>query len=307
MRPVAPLLVTLLVGVLTALPIAQQGPVFRSSSLTVPIYATVTDGTGRLVPDLLEEHFEIYDNGIKQPLTVFKSDVQPITVVVMLDTSGSMTGALGFLKDAAESFFVRLLPEDKARVGSFSEKIKITPRFTSNRDELIRFVRTDLPFGNATWLWDAVDDSMSALADEVGRRVVVVFTDGQDETSERTDFDRVFARARNQEFMIYAIGFHNRLGNRTFSPDRKLRQLAEETGGGFFELRATDELNRTFTRVADELHRQYVLGFSVDKLDGLVHKLDVRVKMPNMTVRTRKTYVASANGEPTPSARGRAR
>ncbi len=100
--------------------------------------------------------------------------------------------------------------------------------------------------------------------------------------------------------MIYAIGLQSNLPaiRLVTRPDRKLRQLAEETGGGYFELKKTADLNTTFTRVADELHRQYVLGFAVSKLDGLVHKLDVRVKVPGMTVRARKTYVASANTGP---------
>lgn len=306
MKPVVLIAATFGLSLAAAVPTAQ-GPVFRSTSQTVPIYATVTDASGRLVPDLQEEHFEIFDNLAKQPITVFKSDVQPITVVMMLDTSGSMTANLEFLKDAAEQFVLRLLPDDRARIGSFSDKIRISPRFTNNRDELIRVIHNDIQFGNPTYLWDATDESMSALADESGRRVVLVFTDGQDDKSQRVGFDDVFARARNQGFMIYAIGLHGSVLGRPTSPDRNLRQLAEQTGGGFFELRRTADLNSTFTRVADELHRQYVLGFNIDKLDGTVHKLDVRVKIPGMTVRARKTYVASATGEPDPPANRRSR
>jgi VWFA-related protein len=298
MLRLAPLAVIAFLGLAVAGPLAQE-PVFRSTSQIVPIYATVLDSTGRLVPDLEQQDFEIYDNGVKQTIAVFKADVQPITAVVMLDTSGSMTPALKNLKDAAERFVLRLLPEDRARIGAFSDKIQVSPRFTNNRDDLIRYIHTETQFGNLTFLWDAINTAMSAMAEESGRRVVLVFTDGQDQTSE-LDYDAVFERARNQDFMVYAIGFHNRLINgQTFSPDRKLRQLAAETGGGYFELKATADLNSTFTRVADELHRQYVLGFSVDKLDGQVHKLDVRVKVPGMTVRSRKTYVASLTGEPT--------
>jgi Ca-activated chloride channel homolog len=300
MTRVTCLTLTLAVAVAMAVPAAEQAPVFRSSSQTVPIYATVTDATGRLVPDLAQEHFEIYDNLVKQPITLFKSDVQPITVVAMLDTSGSMTLNIDFLKDAAERFVLRLLPEDRARIGDFSEKIRISPQFTSSRDDLIRHIRTDIRYGNGTFLWDALDDSMSALALESGRRVVLIFTDGEDDKSERRDFDDVFARAQREGFLIYAIGLQSTLPalRMTTRPDRNLRRLAEETGGGYFELKRTADLNSTFTRVADELHRQYVLGFAVTKLDGLVHKLDVRVKVPGMTVRARKTYVAAADTGP---------
>jgi Ca-activated chloride channel family protein len=272
-------------------PDAQQ--VFRAGAQTVPIYATVLDRAGRLVPDLQQEDFEVYDDGKLQTLTQFKSDVQPITVVVMLDTSGSMTANIDFLKVAAEQFVLRLLPEDKARIGSFSDLIYVSPRFTNDRDSLIRYVREEIRFGNPTHLWDAIDESMTQMDGETGRRVVLVFTDGEDSFSKRVDFDAVVERARTQEFMVYAIGLQSQFMGRVTRPDRNLRRLAEETGGGYFELRRTADLNATFTRVADELHRQYVLGFTATSLDGRVHKLDVRVKKEGMTVRARRSYVAS--------------
>jgi Ca-activated chloride channel homolog len=271
----------------------QQAPTFRSGTMTVPIYATVIDKSGRLVPDLEESQFTVLDNGKPQTITVFKSDVQPITVVVMLDTSGSMTFNLDFLKVAAEHFVLRLLPEDRARIGSFSDKIRISPRFTGNRDELVGILRNDIQFGNPTHLWDAINRSMTELSTESGRRVVLVFTDGADDRSREVDFGDVLARAQAEDFMIYAIGLQSEFLGRITKPDRSLRRLAEDTGGGYFELKKTADLSATFTRVADELHRQYVLGFSPQTLDGTIHKLDVRVKLPDMTARARKTYVAT--------------
>jgi VWFA-related protein len=282
-----------------------QEPTFRSVSRTVAIYATVTDSNGRLVPDLEQKHFEVLDNGRPRELSIFKSDVQPITVVVMLDTSGSMTFNIELLKLAAERFVLRLLPEDKARIGSFSDKILIDPRqgFTSDRDELVRILHNDIQFGNPTFLWDAIDVSMDALAHETGRRVVLIFTDGEDDKSRRNNFESVITRASTQDFMIYAIGLQSSLPalRRVTRPDRNLRPLADQTGGGYFELTRTVDLNSTFTRVADELHRQYVLGFSADVLDGTIHKLDVHVKVPGMAVRARKTYLASNNDPSDPN------
>lgn len=294
MKPLLPgvLCFLLLVSSMSVAPAGQQA-VFRSATTTVGIYATVVDREGRLVPDLREEHFEVYDNGRLQPLTLFRSDVQPITVVVMLDTSGSMTLNLEFLKTAAERFALRLLPDDKARIGSFSDKIRIMPQFTSDRDALVRYLHNDIQFGNPTFLWDAIDESMSALEGQSGRRVVLVFTDGEDDRSQKTGFNDVLRRAQNGGFMIYAIGLEGEVLGRRTRPDRNLRRLAAETGGGYFELRRASDLNATFTRVADELHRQYVLGFSPDALDGTVHKLEVRVKVPGMTVRARQSYLAS--------------
>ena len=302
--------VVLLVGLsLLAAPKPPQGQVFRSASKTVAIYATVTDGTGRLVPDLEQSHFEVYDNGKLQPLTIFKSDVQPITVVAMLDTSGSMTLNLELLKVAAERFVLRLLPEDRARIGSFSDKIRLSPQFTGDRDELVRILRSDIQYGNPTFLWDAIDRSLDALAPETGRRVVLVFTDGDDTGSKTTNFKGVLTRALNEDFMVYSVGLQSEIpATRTITrPDRRLRELSEQTGGGYFELTRAADLNSTFTRVADELHRQYVIGFDPEKLDGLLHKLEVRVKVPGMNVRARKSYLATdttPGASPAPGGRG---
>ena len=272
---------------------AQQQPTFRSGTRTVPIYATVIDASGRLVPDLGREDFEVWDSGKKVEVTVFENAVQPITVVVMLDTSGSMTMNLDLLKEAATQFAIRLLPADKARIGHFSDRIRIKPEgFTSDRDELIRILRDDIDYGNPTRLWDATDAGMTALKDVEGRRVVLVFTDGADTFSDRSQGD-VLARARDGEFLIYAIGLHSKMrGSGVTDPDPGLRKVAEETGGGYFELHRTDELNSTFTRVASELHSQYVLGFSPTALDGKVHKLDVTIKRPGLVARARKSYLA---------------
>jgi VWFA-related protein len=273
---------------------APQAPAFRAAVQTVPIYATATDATGRLVPTLEREHFEVYDNGVAQTLTMFESDVQPIKVVVMLDTSGSMTLHLKLLKQAAEQFVLRLLPADRARLGSFSDKIILSDRFTGDRDELIRVIHNEIQFGNPTHLWDAIDYSMTALSREEGRRVVLIFTDGQDMYSRKTSFDAVLARALQEEFMVYAIGLHGFVpGQGSTRPDRGLRRLAEETGGGYFELKKTDDLGPTFTRVAQELHSLYALGFTPTVFDGKEHKLELRVKTPGATVRGRKSYIAS--------------
>lgn len=289
-----PLLVTLAAMALgsAALP-AQQQPTFRSGTRTVPIYATVTDATGRLVPGLERDDFEVLDEGKKVELTVFESAIQPITVVVMLDTSGSMTMNLDLLKQAATQFVIRLLPEDRARIGSFSDRIRIAPpAFTDDRDELIRILRDDIQYGNPTALWDATDAGMTALKDVEGRRVVLVFTDGADTYSKRDQGD-VLARAREGEFLIYAIGLRSRMrGQGVTRPDPGLRKVAEETGGGYFELSRTDELNSTFTRVAAELHSQYLLGFSPQTLDGKAHKLEVTIKRPGLVARARKSYLA---------------
>jgi Ca-activated chloride channel family protein len=274
----------------------QDQGVFRVDTQTVPLYATVTDKAGRLIPYLEKEHFEVYDDGKLQQLTVFRSDIQPVSVVVMLDTSGSMTMNIELLKRAAEQFAIRLLPTDKAIIGSFSDSIFSSDVFTSNRDDLIRYLHTEIRFGNPTHLWDAIDYSMNKLTSEVSRRVVLIFTDGDDQKSVKTNFDQVLARAEAEGVMVYSIGLRSEFMGMLTRPDQRLRTLSASTGGGYFELQHTADLNSTFTRIADELHRQYVLGFKPALFDGKVHLVDVRVKVEGMTVRARKSYIAPKPG-----------
>jgi VWFA-related protein len=215
----------------------------------------------------------------------------------MLDTSGSMTGNIDFLRKAAQEFLLRLLPADKGRVGAFNDKIQMSAHFTSNRDELVAEVK-DLDYGNGTRLWDAVAASLDELRGIQGRRVVLVFTDG-DDTESRTRLGTVIDRARSEEVMIYAIGFESHYFNGqrmvVSKPDGGLKKLADETGGGYFELEKTSDLAPTFTRVAQELHSQYVIGFTPTLLDNKVHKLAVKMKQPGMTAQARRSYLAAGD------------
>jgi len=273
-----------------------QGGVFRSGAKMVPIYATVTDAKGSLAPDLTREEFEILDNGVRQDLVVFENQTQPFTAVVMLDSSGSMTNSLKLVKAGAEQFLIRLLPQDKAQVGAFNDKIQFSGAFTSDRDALVAAL-ADLDFGNPTRLYDALDQSLDRLASVEGRRVIVVLTDGEDTSSRRGRGD-VLARAAADEVMIYGIGlesdYFNGVRRVRTSPDRVVRRLAEDTGGGYYLLKETSDLSSTFTRIVQELHSQYVLGFTPSVLDGKVHQLTVNVKRPGMKARARKSYVAAS-------------
>ena len=281
----------------------------KVTTQTVPVFVTVTDAERRLVADLVQDDFEVYDNGKLQPITTFANEPTPITTVLMLDTSGSMTLNLDFVKAAAEQFILRLLPDDRAKVGAFNDKIQILPKedFISDRDQLLRILKNDLDFGYPTRLFDAVDESIAALRGVEGRRVVITFTDGGDNASKLGRGD-VLERARIEDVMIYGVGLESdyfdgaqRVRTR---PDRGLKNLAEETGGGFFDLKRKDDLGPTFTRIAQELHSQYVLGFTPPAQDGKVHKLEVKVKRRGATARGRKSYVAAA---PAPTTTDRTR
>jgi VWFA-related protein len=301
----------------------QREAAFKSGTRTVAVYATVADSTGRLVPDLTLEDFEIYDEGKPQPITVFTHDVQPITVVLLLDRSGSMMGNFRLVRSSAEQFVSRLLPIDKARIGSFSNRIQVDPReFTSSQRDLIEILRTQLQEAGPTPLWNAVNVGITALLHESGRRVVLVFTDGIDRpmNSASISLRDVMKRAQEEDVMVYAIGLASRPGygrgrrgppgsggptitygrgsgqqqQELQKPDPGLPKIARETGGGYFELVSAYNLGATFTRVVEELHHQYLLAFTPPKLDGKTHKIEVRLRDRSLTARARASYIAKA-------------
>ncbi|RPJ78043.1 MAG: VWA domain-containing protein [Acidobacteria bacterium] len=275
----------------------QAPPTFRTGTRTVPVFVTVTDASGRLVPDLNRGDFEILDNGQSQEITVFANQIQPITVVVLLDRSVSMALEFRTTREAAAEFVRQLLPEDKARIGSFSTGVQLDPpAFTNDHATLLEIIEYNLLPMGPTPLWNALNAGIDTLRDQQGRRVILVFTDGTDEPGpeirKRASQKDVMTRAREEDVMVYGVGLRGYRQQGPAKPDPGLRKVAAETGGGYFELKSSADLATTFTRVADELHRQYALGFEPSSLDGKIHALEVRVKREGMTARARRSYVA---------------
>ena len=276
--------------VLGAALLAQQ-TTFRSSVQTVAVYATVRDGEGRLVPDLGREAFQVFDNGRPVEITTFSNDPQPITVAVMLDMSGSMERRFMRVRESTLEFISALRPEDRATIGTFGYEISISPMITGDKEVLKRVVHEEVWPGGGTPLWNAMDVAMSAIAGEQGRRVVLVLTDGADSgklPGHSADEGDVSRRARNEGFMIYAIGMEG-TGLRG-----AMQNLADRTGGGSFEMRRDADLTETFSRVSEELRHQYMLGFTPGSLDGKEHRLNVRMTRPSLAVRARQSYRAAA-------------
>lgn len=308
-----------IVALLLAFPVQDLGAaragqqVFRGGSEAVRVFVTVTDRDGRLVTNLTRDNFEVRDDGKAQPLTQYDASPQPIRLMVMLDVSGSMEGNLSLLRDAATQLITRLLPDDLARVGIFGEDVTISPTFTRNPDELLEALPTRIAPNAPTPLWRALNDALDGFgASDASRKVILVLSDGKD--SGPTGFRQrpgsqagVIDRARLDDVMIYAIGLHSRrarpatpgLGPGGLQamllsdlPDPGLARVAEETGGGYIEIRYGQDLGAAFASVADELHTQYLLGFAPPRRDGKTHEIDVRVSKGGLKPRARKSYVA---------------
>jgi len=310
---------------------SQDRGQFRGGTDLVSIYATVIDKDRRLVPNLTKDDFEITDEGKTQKLSFFSNEVRPFSVIVMLDRSGSMAENNELVKDAVSEFIRHMMPEDAARIGSFSSVIRISPDdFTSDHGVLINILSTDLVGMGASPVWTSIDRSISAVTPRDGRRVVLAMTDGHDRpdpSQHRVKLGELMDRARTSDVMIYTIGLpasnsglmvgsdpRGRLPiglpagrgmptnpravpTKSYEPpDPALKDLAEVSGGGYFELSEKDNLRSTFTRVAEELHHQYTLGFTPTKLDGKVHEIEVKVKRHGVEVRARKHYVATRSG-----------
>jgi Ca-activated chloride channel family protein len=329
-------IIAIAIAATAGIAVFAQEPTFRGATRTVAVYATVTGADKRLVPDLERSAFSIFDNGRREPVALFANDVQPITVVILLDRSGSMKANFTLVQQAAERFVEVMLPADKARIGSFSNRIQIDPRdFTSSHTELLTILRTELQEEGPTPLWNAVNVGITSLLHQQGRRVILVFTDGQDApmnfSGSSNSLKDVMKRAEEEDVMVYAIGLNpsdpyagggggggrrgrfgpGTIGGRTGfrgrfgggqggggrfpaadHPDEGLPKIAAATGGGYFELTSTNDLSATFARVADELHHQYALGFTPEKLDGKMHSLEVKVEGEGRAVRARKSYLA---------------
>lgn len=278
-------------GVIALAPPIGAQQTFRTGTDTVAIYATVTNAAGAIVTGLDQRDFVVEDNGRPRPITLFKRDVQPITLALLLDRSPSLFGSATRMQDAVVDFIGRLLPADRATLGFFSHVVTLKPELSSDKNALIRRLGDDAPFPAGTALWDAIEAGRTAVSAEPERRVVLVMTDAADNCS-AADIEAVRRQIELDGTMIYGVGVRGREG----LPTSEMRAITRATGGWYFELRPEADIAATMQRIADELHQQYVLGFTPAVLDGRVHRLTVKSTRPGVTVRARRSYVATANG-----------
>jgi VWFA-related protein len=292
-----------------------QAPVYRSTADMVPLFVTVADKNGRLVTDLTRDDFRVLDNGRPQALTLFDSTPQPVRLIVMLDVSGSMTGNLPILRAACDQLFGRLRPDDRVRVGTFGQTIEISPGFTGDVAAMRAALPTAIAPNAPTPLWRAIDQAIGEFGGETGRRVVLVLSDGKDAPA--MSFGQKYIgqldvtdRAEREDVMIYAVGLRSRSGRPMMPaggqnlgammaedlPDPGLGKVALDTGGGYIEIGPRDDLAAAFARVADELHSQYLLGFTPPARDGKSHGVDVRLDRSGLKPRARKNYLAPKSG-----------
>jgi len=280
-------------GALLIVPAATpRQDAFRTSTRIVPIYATVSDATGALVSNLTATDFQVDDNGRTVPITLFEGGVQPITMAILLDRSPSLFPVAQRAQSAVTELSHRLLSGDRACLGTFCQVVSLDPTLTGDADALVKHLGDDVPWPAGTALWDAVEAGRAALEREGGRRVILVVSDAEDNCS-RVDADALRARVQHDGIMVYAMNIRGREGIDASG----LGVLARASGGWSFELKPADDVVAAARRIADELHRQYLLGFAPASLDDKLHRIDVKVKKRGCSVHARKSYVASSHEE----------
>jgi Ca-activated chloride channel family protein len=286
---------------------------FKSSTDVVEVYATVKLKDGVIAHDLVRDDFELLDDGKPRDITVFSQSVQPLSVALVLDHSGSTSGEFDQVKLAARDFVGRLLSTDRASIRTLSWHCL---DFTNDRLALAGMLRLLLPEDFGSPIWSATDAAMTSLMNETGRRVTVLFSDGEDSQGmasvfppaptpgpaspsspcraapepPRRSITDVIKRVERDGVMVYTVGVQ------TDGPGyglRDLSRLAQQSGAEFRRLESYEQLRAAFVSIADELHLQYLLGFVPTVFDGKRHDIDVRVKRPGVSVRARKGYIAT--------------
>jgi Ca-activated chloride channel homolog len=286
-----------------------SAPSFRAGVDVVSLNVTVTDGTGHYVTDLEDSDFSVYEDGIKQDITLFSRTNLPVALALLLDTSASMETRLPVAQEAAIGFAKRLRTQDLAEIVSFDSRVIVLQTFTNHAGELEMAIRKTSA-GGSTSLNNAVYIALKDLkkivaksADEVRRQAIVVLSDGED-TSSLLPFEEVLDLAKRSETAIYTIGLKadDSSNARGFKEaEFVMRQFAQETGGRAFFPMQIGELANIYGQISDELSSQYTVGYTSrnPRRDGAWRRVVVRLARANTTARTKMGYFApSATTQP---------
>lgn len=283
---------------------AQQSPVIRVDVNLVRIVATAKNNSGQLVGSLRKEDFQVFDNGAPQEVAVFERQTdQPLSVALMVDTSGSTNKELKYETDSAARFLKALLsegnPGDMVALYTFNWEIVRDHYFTHSYTSLTNALKT-LHGEAGTSLYDAIYLAARDLEDREGRKVMIIVTDGGDTTSSKS-LKQALEATQLADAVIYpvvVIPITNDAG-RNIGGENALTFMAEGTGGRTFLPTVGAELDRAFSEIIDELRTQYLLGFypkNVPLTKDRFHRLEVKVNRPDLRVSARNGYYGEAEG-----------
>jgi Ca-activated chloride channel family protein len=275
---------------------------FKSAIDVVSLNVTVTDPANRYLTDLTEKDFEVYEDGVKQDLTLFNRTNLPVALCLLLDTSSSMEDRMTTAQDAAIGFVRKLRPTDLGEVLGFDSRVVILQKFTNSTADLEAAIRKTVA-GGSTSLYNALYLSLKDLKklppkdeNDIRRQAIILLSDGED-TSSLIGFDDVMDLARRSETAIYPIGLmaDDSTQSKGFrEATYALKQLATDTGGRSFFPTDVKALASIYTQIYDELSSQYTIGYTSKnaRRDGAWRRLVVRVNRPNSAARTKQGYFA---------------
>jgi VWFA-related protein len=274
---------------------------FRSEIDLVSVPAIVIDDGGHPVTGLPVEAFDVYEDGDRQPITQFTNERVPISLAVLLDVSDSMFGQrLLDAREAVERFLFELLgPDDEFAVVSFNHEVRPLTAWTHTPDVVRKAFEPLRPWG-ATAIYDAVLSSLPLMAARTRPRAgVIIISDGADTASDATLRDVKMALLQSDAF-VYAIAIDppaQRAINRAVNPSA-LSEITDGSGGHTELVHASADLQSATAIIADELNKQYLLGYSSSRApDGKYHSIRVRARDGKFRVRARNGYIASARNK----------
>jgi VWFA-related protein len=286
----------------------------------VNILASVRDKKGALMPHLEKQDFNILEDGKPQTIKYFTRETDlPLTIGMLVDTSGSQVNLIGIERNAASQFFSQVLgKKDEAFLLMFGEESELLQDYTNSirlLNEGLNQLRLSAPVGGlgpgpvptvgqprGTVLYDAVYlASAEKLKQEVGRKVIVVITDGVDEGS-KLPIEEAIEAAQKSDAVIYSIlyedrGFYSRFGGLSFGGggEAALHKMSDATGGHVFRVDNRHPLDEVFKELQDEMRTQYAIGYTPtnELRDGSYRKLDVKMVNKDLKAQARKGYYAT--------------
>ncbi len=301
---------------------AAENEVVRVETNLVTTPVSVLDRNGRFIAGLKKKDFKIFENNVPQAVTYFQSSEQPFTVVLMIDTSPSTRYHIDEIHYAAVTFVNQLRPADKVMVVAFDSRLKILTEPTTEKQKLFAAIYK-AQFGSGTSLYDAVNYITNLdLINVPGRKAVVLFTDGVDTTSRHANFQSTIAGVEEVDALFYPIRYNTQrrgdvsavaqayglqlpsgmmvqLGRGQTDAEylkgkTYLESLAANSGGRIFEADTLTNLEASFAGVAEELRRQYSIGYyaSVEGKPGDRKRIKIQVsRPPRAVIRAKTTYV----------------
>jgi Ca-activated chloride channel family protein len=255
----------------------------------VEVYATVHDHKGGYVDGLARDNFQVFDDGQAERITNFETSGQSLSCGILLDTTGSMAEALPRVKNSIVKLIDALDPQDSVGIYTFDSQLTIRQEFTTDKQEAKRAILRTRAEGQ-TALFDALSEAAQEVARRPGKKVLIVFTDGDDNAS-ALNATAAIARAKKLGIPLYAIAE----GEATHSHNLRkiLDELSERTGGATYQVKKPNEIEEVFAKISEELKHLYMIAYQppANAGDSKWHKIEVAVRgVKDYRIRAREGY-----------------